>query len=190
MERLRLPPAIRFSVLSTVVATFAAPWPGNGRAATQRQTTSPTPTALADIVEAFLAVANSGVWDLEGEYKAKNRAYYKVRGYFAYVASTSKSVDSGDAAVLAMYLEPMAGGSPEWLSARLACEQAGQIGSVRCLAVDGASELLDLNFLFRVRPRRGEKCEVEVVEPEDKAAAKRWESRTRARGRLTLVPPR
>src|SRR5687768_16485699 len=36
-------------------------------------------------LENFLAVARSGVWYIDGDYKGKTGQYYKATGYFAYV---------------------------------------------------------------------------------------------------------
>jgi hypothetical protein len=138
--------------------------------------------------ENAMAVVTSGVWTIDGEYKTPSGAYHKLTGYFAYVAATKQSDDDGDAAVLAMYLEPMAGGASTWLSARLSCAHVAALSTVRCVAEQGASQLLDLNFRFKTIPVRGRETEAEIVEPEDKGE-KRWESRSSARGRFTLKRP-
>lgn len=147
----------------------------------------PEDTALAN----RLAVGGSGVWNLEGEYKGTRGEFYKLSGYFAYVASTPWSNDRGEAAVLAAYLEPLAGGAATWTSARLACHYggAGPTLETRCLAVEGASQLLDLNFVVKFLPVRGERVQGVIRQPDDKSPERRFEGRSSERGKFTLVPP-
>jgi hypothetical protein len=131
----------------------------------------------------------SAVWKMDGEYKGTRSQYYKLTGYFAYVAATERSDDDGDAAVLAMYLEPMAGGAATWISARLSCELEKAGTGVRCIASEGATQLLDLNFRFKTIPFRGKSAEAEITEPEDKDLDKRWTGRATARGKFIISRP-
>lgn len=48
--------------------------------------------------------------------------------------------------------------------------------------------LLDVNIVFKTMPIRGERCEAEITEPDDKEVAKRFDSRSSSRGRFTLLP--
>jgi hypothetical protein len=125
---------------------------------------------------------------MDGEYKTTTGAYHKLTGYFAYVASTSTSKDNGENAVIAMYLEPMSGGAATWISARLECTIPVDGTAVRCIAVQGAKQLLDLNFTFRSMPFRGMRADAEISEPDDKTSDKRFTSRSTPRGKVALVP--
>ena len=134
-----------------------------------------------------VAVATSGSWDIDGEFKGADGKYFKMTGYFAYVASTSASKDGGDHAVISMFLEPLAGGPPHWLGSRLNCKWAS--GSTRCYATSGASILLDLNVLLKGTPHRGERLEAEISEPDSKRGdTLRWTGRTSPRGKFSLIP--
>lgn len=134
-----------------------------------------------------VAVRSSGVWEIDGEYKGTRGEYYKLTGYVGYVAATSTSLDDGEAAVISMYLEPMAGGSSTWLGARLSCEVSAS--GTRCIPVNGAKQLLDLNIEFKGMPWRGLKIEAVISEPDDKDVAKRFGGRSSARGKFTMAPP-
>lgn len=147
-------------------------------------------TSADSLTEALVAMLLSGVWDIDGEYQGPRGVFYKLTGYFAYVASTSYSDDRGDAAVISMYMRPMAGGQLEWLGASLKCERQG-INSkprVQCLASHGASQLLDLNFLLSEYSLRGSKLEVEITEPVEKSGPQRFTGRSGSRGKFTLIP--
>lgn len=74
------------------------------------------------------------------------------------------------------------------LSAKLNCWLAKDASGVRCLPIDGAKMLLDVNIVFKTMPIRGERCEAEITEPDDKEVAKRFDSRSSSRGRFTLLP--
>lgn len=145
-------------------------------------------SAEAAAFENRFAVATSGVWTMDGEYKGSSGIYYKLTGYFAYVASTSTSKDNGDEAVLAMYLEPLAGGNSMWISARLICSIVSGADRVRCLPAQGATQLLDVNVTFSSVPFRGMRAEAVITEPDDKSAKDRFAGRSTARGRFNLVP--
>lgn len=140
-------------------------------------------------LENEMALIGSGVWQVDGEYKAPTAAYFKLTGYFAYVKATSTSRDDGDRAVIAMYLEPMAGGRSLWISASLVCASPADIPGTRCAASEGATQLLDLNFVFKTVPIRGSRIDAELFEPDDKSPERRWTSRSTSRGRFALVPP-
>jgi hypothetical protein len=143
--------------------------------------------AGADAQENAVAVATSGVWKVDGEYKGTTGIYYKLTGYFAYVSATSKSNDNGDAAVLSMYLQPLAGGDADWLGAMLSCYIGPDRKEIRCEPVSGAKSLLDLNIRFASMPLRGRAAEADIGAPDDTSPAKRWESATTPRGRFKLV---
>lgn len=181
-------PRTGFSILPlTVVISVMATH--NSLDAQARPTQTGTDSAANAALENRLAVATSGVWNMDGEYRNSRGVYHKLTGYFAYVASTTTSDDRGEAAVIAMYLEPMAGGAADWMSARLRCWYPETSTGVRCVAVEGATALLDLNIFFKTIPFRGRRAEADLTEPEDKSVAKRWESRSSFRGKFTLVPP-
>lgn len=145
-------------------------------------------------VENSLAVSTSGVWDIDGEFKGARGEYFKLTGYFAYVASTSWSNDNGEEAVITMYLEPMAGGASYWIGARLSCSLASRLAAdatgVRCVASSGASSLLDLNFTFRSIPMRGLEADAEISEPDNKDVSARFTSRSTPRGKFKIAPPK
>jgi hypothetical protein len=134
-----------------------------------------------------LAILSSGVWEMDGEYKSPSGAYFKLRGYFAYVASTSTSRDDGERAVMAMYLEPMSGGTADWLGASFLCQIAGR--ATRCYATNGAKSLLDVNILFSDIPWRGDTVSAEITEPDDKSLSERFTSRFVPRGKFVMRPP-
>lgn len=189
--------SIRFDVTAVVFASPSPRWatipifvatPARAQARGRAAVTSPRDSAAAAALENEIAVIRSGVWTMDGEYKNSSGVYYKLTGYFSYVASTSTSIDKGDAAVIAMYLEPLAGGSATWISARLFGVVTARAEEVRCLAAEGATQLLDVNFTFRAMPVRGARAEAEITEPDDKTAADRFSGRSTNRGRFALVP--
>lgn len=145
-------------------------------------------SASAAALEYAFAVNTSGVWVVDGEYKGKRGEYYKLSGYFGYVAATSKSIDKSDGAVAALYLEPMVGGAPTWIGARFTCVMLKDMAGTRCLPVDGASQLLELNLEFKTVLIRAAPAEAELLEPDEKGA-NRWTSPTVSRGRFTLKRP-
>lgn len=155
--------------------------------AAQRISRALTDSAEKANGENNVAVLTSGVWKVDGEYKGTQGEYYKLSGAFAYVSSTSATVDNGDAAVIAMYLEPMAGGTTTWYGARLGCTFRNKV--LVCYALEGAKGVLDLNIIFKNMPIRGQSAEAEITEPDDKSADRRWTSRSTVRGRFTLRVP-
>ncbi|MBP6571547.1 MAG: hypothetical protein KA226_09030 [Gemmatimonadales bacterium] len=160
--------------------------------AAQSSSTPPATTKRDSVAEdntdnAF-AVLWSGTWKLDGEYKNANGVYSKLTGYFAYVASTRTSADDGDRAVIAMFLEPMAGGDTSWLGASLYCAYAVSSKTVNCAATSGAASLLDINIIFTTIPRRGQSVEAQITEPTDKSSANRFTSRSSNRGKFTMKP--
>lgn len=100
---------IRVLAAAAVIAFEAEP--AGAQAGVTARSAPAKGTAVTPELENAMAVITSGVWDVDGEFKGPGGVYYKLQGYFAYVGSTSTSNDRGDAAVLAMFLEPMAGGS-------------------------------------------------------------------------------
>lgn len=182
---MRLPPRIiSVTLIACILGVATADAQSQG---VNRPARTVIDTGGASNFDNFLAVVRSGVWEMDGEYKGTRAEYYKLTGYFAYVGATANSDDDGEAAVMAMYLEPMAGGAPVWLSARLRCSLVSQ--EVRCIAVAGANQLLDLNYVFKRGPFRGTEGEIEITEPEDETAAKRFVGRSTSRGKFKLVRP-
>lgn len=179
-----------FSTRLVALCLFAGlPTFALGQTSDRLSSTSSDSTAKALAMDNALSVMTSGVWKIDGEYKGPRSQYYKLTGYLAYVAATERSDDDGDAGVLAMYLEPMAGGTATWISARLSCAFEKVGNGVRCIAVEGATQLLDLNFRFKTIPFRGKTAEAEILEPEDKSLDKRWTGRSTARGKFTIAKP-
>lgn len=164
----------------------------HGQETARRSASERRDSAETANIESRFAVTTSGVWNVDGEFKGKSGEYFKITGYFAHVAATSSSRDDGDNAVIAVYMEPMAGGTARWVGARLSCwipkDDDGKFrNEVRCLPVDGANVLLDCNIVFKSIPVRGEDAEAEITEPTDKEPEKRFTGRSSSRGRFKLM---
>jgi hypothetical protein len=157
----------------------------------QRPAQSRSDSATAANLENRIAVATSGVWNVDGEFKQTDGAYYKLVGYFAWVASTSWSADNGEQAVASFNLQPMAGGASYWLGARFLCRYVKADTVVRCVPMEGANVLLNLNIDFKLFPQRGQRAEATISEPEDKSGEKRFDSvdRSTPRGKFSLTLP-
>lgn len=165
--------------------------PGFGRAQ-DTTTSSGLGAALADTTaigryDLAVSVYGSGVWEVDGEYRSKTGVYYKLTGHFAVVARDKPiSEDLEKSAVAAFYLEPMAGGGAAWMGGYFLCNILGS--DVICQATEAAGGLLDVYFVVSGLLWRDRELEVEIREPTDQDAEKRYTSRYSVRGKFTLKP--
>ncbi len=137
------------------------------------------------------ALWRSGFWAIDGEYEGPTGVFYKATGYWAFVLSTGVVESGKPNAVLALYIEPYSGGQSRWLGAALTCHvplSPMTHESARCAVSEGATALLDLNFM--VDPGvffRFQDVTVTLTEPEEKDPVNRWTSRSKSRGRFHLI---
>jgi hypothetical protein len=182
--------ARRLAVLAALTSSVGSLAGQGNKAVTQRMVADMEDTTSLRRISLAIVAWSGGTWNVDGEFKDAAGRYHKLTGYWAYSGEPGVNLTQAwPNTVVSLYLEPYAGGPSSWIGASLRCEAGRETGKGKCIAYEGAKELLDLNFVVEGGlPLRGTEASVILAEPEVKSGDDRWTSRTSSRGRFRLVP--